>query len=104
MNLKLFKKICELTQPQLLNIVHEFLCENYDKVTFTRNYVIAEGQIPVALVAHLDTVGQFPPHNIFYDQEEKVMWSPQLLGADDRAGVYAIVDIIQGEIIRSCDF
>lgn len=107
MNLGLFKKICELTQPQLLNILTEFLHENYDKVITTKSYTIAEGQIPVALVAHLDTVAQFPPTDIYYDQEEKVMWSPQLLGADDRAGVYAIIEAIQRgyrpHIIFVCD-
>jgi len=43
----------------------------------------------------LDTVEQKPPVDIYYDQEQGVMWSPQLLGADDRAGVYAIIQIVE---------
>ena len=49
----------------------------------------------MCLVAHMDTVEKEPPKDIYYDQEAKVMWSPQLLGADDRAGIYAILQIIE---------
>ena len=107
MNLKLFRKLCTFTQPQLLEIMTEFLQKNYNKVISTPSYVIAEGDLPVALVAHLDTVGPKPPKDIYYDQEAKIMWSPQLLGADDRAGVYSILKIIQDgyrpHIILTCD-
>ena len=35
------------------------------------------------------------PVDIYYDKQQKVRWSPQGLGADDRAGVYAIIQIIE---------
>jgi len=107
MNLKLLKKLCQLTQAQLLDIMADYLRRYYDKVIVTSNYIVAEGQLPVALVAHLDTVGKVPPQDIYYDQEKTIMWSPQLLGADDRAGVFAIINIIQDgyrpHIIFTCD-
>lgn len=62
--------------------------------TDNRNYLIAEGDIPIALVAHLDTVHAVEPFQFFYDEKEMVMWSPQGLGADDRVGVILILSIL----------
>ena len=60
----------------------------------TDNYVYAVGDIPIALVAHMDTVFPKPPKDIYYDREKNVMWSPTGLGADDRAGIFGIIKII----------
>lgn len=57
-------------------------------------YVFAQGTAPVCLVAHMDTVHAKPPTRVFYDHVNKVMWSPDGLGADDRAGVWAILKIL----------
>jgi hypothetical protein len=57
-------------------------------------FLYAPGSIPVMLVAHVDTVFSFPPKDIFYDSAKTVLWSPQGLGADDRAGVAAILEIL----------
>lgn len=59
------------------------------------NYLLAKGDIDIALVAHLDTVHEVSPYDIFYDKEQKVMWSPQGLGADDRAGATLILNILE---------
>lgn len=92
---RLFEQLCKLSQEELLHLVTAFLQKHYPKVEATYDYVFAEGEIPIALVAHLDTVFDKPPVEIYYDQERGVMWSPQGLGADDRAGVFAILKIIQ---------
>lgn len=54
----------------------------------------------VCLVAHIDTVWDVPSwnskehfvpkgkKNIFYDSKQRVLWSPDGLGGDDRAGVF----------------
>lgn len=86
-----------MTQSQLLSMLRTWIKKNYpkDKIIITNDYIVAEGDIPIALSAHLDTVGDAPPEDIYYDPKKKVMWSPQLMGADDRAGVYAIIQIIQ---------
>lgn len=94
MNIKLMKYLCSLNQVDLKTTLHHYLLNNYEKVVHTDDYLFAEGTLPVCLVAHLDTVFKQPPAEIFYDAEQKVMWSPQGLGADDRAGVYAILNII----------
>lgn len=72
----------------------KFLNKHYSFVEYNDSYILAEGDIPILLVAHLDTVATYPPTEIYHDIEKHVMWSPQLLGADDRAGIYAIIQII----------
>ena len=58
-------------------------------------YIIAEGDNPVCLCAHMDTVYPTAPNILYYDSDETVFWSPQGLGADDRAGIYIILSLIK---------
>ena len=92
---KTLEKLFKLDQPTLLKVMKQYLKKKYDEVIETEDYLIAVGDIPIALVAHLDTVFKSPPENIYYDRVKNVMWSPDGLGADDRAGVYSIVQIVQ---------
>lgn len=101
---KLFETIAELSQEGLRKTLSNFLKRKYQKVTITKDYIYAEGTIPIALVAHMDTVFKNPPTDIYYDQTKNVMWSPQGLGADDRAGVFAILKIIQSGLRPSVIF
>lgn len=89
------ESLFKITQKSLINVVDNFLKNKYEKVNKTKDYVYAIGNIPVLLVAHLDTVFDKPPTDIYYDSGKGVMWSPQGLGADDRAGVWAIIKIIR---------
>ena len=93
--LKSIEQFFQLKQPQLMKAMKHYLSMKYENVISTKEYLIAVGEIPVALVAHLDTVFKEPPHDIFYDRVKNVMWSPDGLGADDRAGVYSIVQILK---------
>lgn len=93
--LKTFEQIVSLKQPALKKVMSNFLRKKYTKVTETKDYLFAEGEIPVALVAHMDTVFDKPVTDMFYDNRKNVIWSPQGLGADDRAGVYAIIQIVR---------
>ena len=93
---ELIKKILGSTQEGLKQSMETFLSTVYkDRVVSTPEYLIAFGDIPVGLVAHLDTVHTMPVKDLFYDKEQNVMWSPQGIGADDRAGVFAIVEILK---------
>lgn len=58
-------------------------------------YVYAKGTIPILLVAHADTVHKTPPRRVFRDPVHRIIWSPDGLGADDRAGVAAILAILR---------
>ena len=91
-----FKEIARLSQPDLRRLLATILKKKYPKgqVFCDKKYLVAEGNIPIALVAHLDTVHRERPQFIFRDKEEDIVWSPQGLGADDRAGVFMILEIL----------
>lgn len=84
-----------MTQESLRKSLANVLKKHYSNIIATKEYIMAEGTIPIALVAHLDTVFAYGKRQIYYDQEQQVIWSPNGLGADDRAGVFAILRIIQ---------
>ena len=92
---KLFERLVSLSQKELKQAMANFLKKKYKNYIFTKNYLVAIGDIPIALVAHLDTVFRTPVSNLYYDQKKGVLWSPEGLGADDRAGVFAIIKILQ---------
>lgn len=92
---KLFERLVSLSQKELKKAMSQYLKAKYRKVVFTKDYLVAIGDIPIALVAHLDTVFKTPVSNLYYDQRKGVLWSPDGLGADDRAGVFAILKILQ---------
>lgn len=94
-----FQQLCHLSERGVLSLVRDVLSQRYEheKIVATPSFVYAFGDIPVALVAHADTVFRVPPalDNFFYDQERDVLWSPDGLGADDRAGVFAIIQLLK---------
>lgn len=94
---KLFQSLAVLTQDSLRKTMADYVKKKYgeDKVLIRKEFIYAVGDIPIALVAHMDTVFKTQPQNIFYDKDKCVMWSPEGLGADDRAGVFAIIKILQ---------
>lgn len=93
-----FTQICSLRQTGVIQLMSQLLKKkyNYSTVYVTNAYIVGIGDIPVGIVAHADTVFKTPPKkdNIFYDQEKNVMWSNYGLGADDRAGIFAIMKIL----------
>lgn len=96
LNKRLLEQLFRMNDVDLLRFCRNVLRSYYDdKVTESQDYVFAEGTIPVAVVAHLDTVFSAPPTEIYYDERQGVMWSPDGLGADDRAGVYAILQLLR---------
>ena len=70
---KLFTSICSLTQKGLKKTLASYLTKYYKTVHSTKDYIFAEGDIPIALVAHMDTVWKTPPKDIFYDREKNVI-------------------------------
>jgi hypothetical protein len=103
---KLFQSLAALSQEGLKKTLAEYVKKKYgeNKVLVKKEYIYAVGDIPVALVAHMDTVFKEPPTHIFYDKEKCVMWSPEGLGADDRAGIFAIIKILQAGLRPSVIF
>lgn len=84
-----------LSTDELAAHLRQTLVDYGYQVEAGAEFLYAPGSIPVMLVAHVDTVFSIPPKDIFYDSEKTVLWSPQGLGADDRAGVAAILEILR---------
>ena len=91
----LFERLAMLSQSELHKTLSVYLKGKYKKVIIEKEYIVAVGDIPIALVAHMDTVFYQSMTDLYYDERKGTMWSPQGLGADDRAGIYIILQIIQ---------
>ena len=89
----LFTELAKMTQEDLKANLVKFLKKHYKTVVEAPSYIYAIGDIDIAVAAHLDTVFDFEPE-VYCDMEKGVFWSPHGLGADDRAGVFAIVKLI----------
>jgi hypothetical protein len=57
-------------------------------------YVPGNTKMPL-LVAHADTVHLAPPTQIYHDTEKNHLLSPQGIGSDDRAGIYALAALYE---------
>lgn len=101
---KTYQNLCHLTEKGVLTFMRDYLTSKYgiENIVYTQSYVIAYGNIPVALVAHADTVFHVQPRidEFYYDQEKDVIWNPCGAGADDRAGVFSIVHILRSTNLR----
>ena len=100
-DIETLKKLCLLSPQglhrQLVYALQDF-GYNIKDLIITRQYIMAAGDIPVCLIAHLDTVfdqNKYKNKEIYLDTEHQVMWSPQGLGTDDRAGVFAILKLLK---------
>lgn len=85
-------EILKMSQIELKWYLYEELKTYGYMPVFADGYIFAQGQIPVGMVAHMDTVHQ-EPRKIEY--KRGVMSSPTGLGADDRAGIYGILHLIR---------
>ena len=96
---QILERLISINQKQVKRTVSTFLKNKYPKVVETKDYVYAEGDIPVALVAHMDTAFEkdkiHKRNNLFYDVRKGVMWNPYGAGFDDKAGIFAILKIIR---------
>lgn len=95
MELNAFKRILKMDQKTLkMTCLNYLITKDYD-VKVGNGYVYGEGDIPVMLIAHLDTVHTTQPFKIYFDEEQTTLWSPQGIGGDDRCGVYSIMEILK---------
>lgn len=90
-----FEAMVSLSQRELKAAVSEELSALGYQVRSANGYVYAEGDVPVLLVAHLDTVHRERVRNIFYSKDGNLLLSPEGIGGDDRCGVYIIFKVIQ---------
>ena len=90
-----FETVLRLSQSELKEALRKELSEMGFVPISWKGFLYAPGQVPVLLVAHLDTVHSEPPEIICYSKDERYVMSPQGIGGDDRAGVYMILQILR---------
>ena len=92
-----FIKYCKLDKDLLKIEVFEELKKYYKKLKFGDGFILAKGDIPLMLVAHMDTVHlrQCDDSNIFVNINENIVTSSFGIGGDDRCGIFMIMDIIK---------
>ncbi len=87
--------ILMMTEDELFRSVSYEMYLEGREVHIGKEYIFVPGKHPVLLVAHMDTVHSKPPYPVFHDSKQQVLWSPDGLGADDRAGVFAILNLLR---------
>ncbi len=83
-------------EKQVRKIITKSLLENGYRPVITKDFIYAAGTIPVLLIAHYDTFADSPR---FIKNDKGILSGlvgnkPHQLGADDRAGIYAILETI----------
>ena len=88
--MKVLEQFLKPTQRQLFKM----LCKMFEGKTLIsdKHFIFVKGEVPVMLVAHLDTVHKEPVRDICKSKDGNILMSPQGIGGDDRCGVYAIVN------------
>lgn len=93
MKMKQFKDLLKLNQLKLKSKLKKELFQFYDVVYDEDGFLYAQGEIPVLLVAHMDTVHKETPKMILIEKGK--ISSPQGIGGDDRCGIAMILDVIK---------
>ena len=89
------KDILQMDQATLKNYLELLLEDNGYIPVNKKGFLYAEGNIPVLLVAHIDTVHDDIPSIICFSEDMRYVMSPQGIGGDDRCGVYIILQLIR---------
>jgi hypothetical protein len=101
------------SQQKVKQVLGSYLKDIYGKIIETEHYIVAEGTIPIALAAHMDTVfeseidARSVTDQVLYDRQKNIMHCVGFGGFDDKAGIFAIIQILQAgfrpHIILSTD-
>ena len=87
-----FTEILTKSQVELF----QFLKKYYGKKVLNSRsgkYLVIKGNVPVLMVAHLDTVHKETVKTIC--KSKNILMSPQGIGGDDRCGVYALMRVYE---------
>lgn len=98
MNLELIKTLTMMNKETLYKVLYTFLKDHkYKKIWNTEHFIMAEGSDPICLIAHMDTVFDYPPDkdDFIYDSEKTILWAPGGSGFDDRAGIAATIELVR---------
>ena len=88
--------LLKLDENELKNELYEYLINMKMNPQKEDGFIYVKGDIPVLLVAHMDTVCLSTPTNIIYQQELDKIYNPNgILGGDDRCGIYIILELLK---------
>lgn len=90
-----FEEIIRKSQQALKKVLLSELTHMGYRTKTKKGFIYAKGNVPVMLVAHMDTVHKVPVKTICYSENKRIIMSPEGIGGDDRAGVYMILQIIK---------
>ena len=76
------------TQKELFSMMRKTYAGN--ATSRKGEYVLVEGEAPIMLLAHMDTVHKERVKQICKTENGNVLMSPQGIGGDDRCGIYAL--------------
>ena len=91
--MKTFEDICRMTQHEVKTYMSGYLSSKKYKVVNEDGFLYAKGDVPVLLVAHMDTVHKEQCKEIV-NVNGKIS-SPQGIGGDDRCGVFIIMNLVK---------
>lgn len=91
--MKNFKEICMMSKEKVKEYMQGYLSNKGYKVINEDGFLYAKGDIPVLLVAHMDTVHKLKCTQII-EQDGKIS-SPQGIGGDDRCGIFIIMNVVK---------
>jgi hypothetical protein len=84
------EQIIKKSQSKLKKALKFELIHQGYKTINKKGFIYAQGDIPVMLVAHLDTVHKKAVETICYSPDGNIMMSPEGIGGDDRAAGFFI--------------
>ena len=93
---KTLESLIKCDETVLENTMLKFLTQKYGETNIfhiKNHFILALGALPIGLVAHMDTVVYPKVEKI--KEKNGIVSAKYGLGADDRAGIYAIVKLIQ---------
>ena len=91
--MKTFVEICRMSQSTLKSYMSDYLNSKSYKVINEDGFLYAKGDVPVLLIAHMDTV-----HKAKCSETKQVnnrISSPQGIGGDDRCGIFIIMNLVK---------
>ena len=90
--MKKFTDICKMSQKEVKSYMRQYLTAKNYKPIIGDGFLYAKGDVPVLLVAHMDTVHK--------EQCNKFIWNgdkisaKEGIGGDDRCGIFIIMNIV----------
>lgn len=91
--MKKFVDVCRMSQQEVKEYMRKYLIQKQYEVANHDGFLYAKGDIPVLLVAHMDTVHKQPIKTTITANGK--ISSPQGIGGDDRCGIFIIMNIVK---------